>query len=196
MKYGLILSMLCLGACSSKSPVEKEKPAKKDDVEKVAEVLPDKMPIKEILLSETGVGRLGIASTFKLETVQSAFGDYEVVASERIIKGRTEQIILVKDKGIDILEISSNDDKRITEILAKNSQVNNQLGARVGETFGSIFPNPDDANCVMGDDDLDYTYACAVPRVRNVRYRFETNEKGKITADGDWILTTLEWRRY
>lgn len=192
MKYGLFFAIISLTACPSKSKVEDKK--SKTEVEKKVANVSDKAPIKEILLSESGVGRVGPGTAFDLETIQGAFGGYTIKESEGSFEGVTYKTFLVQEEGNDILEISSDTKKKVTQIIVKSSKVNNQVGARVGKTFESIFPKSEKTDCVLGDDDLEYHYVCSVPKTRNLEYHFETNEKGKVTPDGDWVLTSIEWR--
>ncbi len=197
MKYGIILTVIGLSACSTKNEKIDPKPAVKVEkavVKESLEKMLDKTPIKKILMSESGVGRLGRAAVFNISTIEAAYPGYTVEVDERMAEGSPYKIFTVKENDTLLMEISSYDQKEIGRILVKSDVVVHETGEKIGSTFKNVFPDPKSANCIMGEDDWGHVYLCNVPKADNLRYHFVSNEKGKHKPNENWVIESIDWR--
>gem|GEM_PF-4380745 len=193
MKYTSLLLLVFIVNCKSeenKDKPEESKVVKKETNKKVAEK-PTKMPIKEILLSGSGVGRLGPTSAFDLKTMQTAFPEFDVKKDEASSEGEAYTIFTVKDKDELLLVVQSDEnEKKVKTITVKSARVKNEIGGNVGVSFQKLFPVKANARCRMGVEEMAETLFCDHPSDTRLQYLFSSTKKD---MPDERRLSAIQW---
>lgn len=181
--FALVLS---LSACSNDDEDKKEVPEKVDS---------------KISLSADGIGAINADSSFNINQVTLAFGNYNVVQELNYHTGRPYPVIRVADGVKNLMTIIPDaSQQNIYSVVVEDNLISNSLGHHLGTPYKTVYAEKAE-QCQAGSEDMLGKALCYAPKTPNIIYVF--HGKSGSAVDGnlpstedlqEWSLESIIWR--
>jgi hypothetical protein len=159
---------------------------------------------EELVLRENTLGPITKSTPYSLPALQKLLPGYKVKKSLGVSEGTPYDTIVVysnRKPQLTIVPKNLNVQKTIYCISFTSKQVKNNLGAAIGATFASVYPDGKSAACVPAHEEMSGLEICAAPNASHVIYVFVRNKRWNGSNDKtpplsvlkEWTLKQITW---